>query len=345
MIIFLFCLLTTFPIFSCNSENFHNVVHIKEAELSAEQEKEHDAGSHEGKEDDDESILLPVNVHGSYFRISCQVLRLASWSYPASVGCALVNREGQKAVVDSNNQADWRIDLSRVEESLNVSTILLSNDSSWHVEFDIAGDPVIVNRSLSALKFEALLNGSSHSSNGIINNFTWVKANGGPIPHNAVHAGSEQGGTVFSRLCKLHINDAILPGKLIPHYKDNSKSVCYTVYDGVGIRDVNDDFQRKYQSEILIDSKQNSYSWVESGSSSNVQALAIIAGQIGDLPVHLCRSLERGVPPDPELRPNDLIGEYTPGYIHPQDGLCHYEFHGAKISETYEIMIHRRNNY
>ncbi|MFW7378891.1 MAG: DM9 repeat-containing protein [Oligoflexus sp.] len=300
---------------------------------------------------EDESIVIPTAIAGAY--LSCVAEEFSSEPRVAdeqNVYCAVRNQDDRNLVKinELETEIKWSFEGDEALRSkLQISA--LADHKQYHARFHF--------QNLSAAEIQSV-----KSSGKYVVGFTqgdlvlatakassqplpynWLKLDGAALPSNAFLGGSEYMNENLIYLCRVYVENGLYPGKLMPHFQDPTKTVCYTIAGNTAIESYSPDATTlQYESDALILPDAgliDRFTWVpaENGDIPD-NALATGYTNEGEL-LYACRGLEAGPPGNSNDKPNDPNGEWTPGHINPGATGCTHEYYGARLNLSYEVLV------
>lgn len=349
-----FCAAIIFAGISCSSAN------LKKAPLLSSQAFEQDTESTEqapesqvnpGSQDAsvpvpipkeeqavNEGVSPPGNISGSY--LICSEMKAPTAATPEStVNCALRdqvtnNKIDLKGLYSS---AQWSYELTDTS-NLTITHTELTASPEWHVNIKLNAptlEQVLAHR--NAIKFLLTVQDSAGVKRRelapvSLGFLKWMALDGARIPTNAVVAGTEHDGADSLFLCRLYMGSEIIPGKMIVHYNDASKSICYATFSGGALTSHSDDARTMlYRSDVLVITQgtfDDYFEWLPA-SNGLKPAQAIITGiDTSGNPLYACRGLQAA----------DSLAEQTPGVLRPGAPGCVHEYYGVNTTTSYQVL-------
>ncbi|WP_141735113.1 DM9 repeat-containing protein [Oligoflexus tunisiensis] len=292
------------------------------------------------KEDDaeEEKVIPPGNISGSY--LICMEMKSPTTAAPEStVNCALRDQKTNNkiALKTQYSSVQWSYEYSG-SGSLNILLSELLTSPEWHVTIALkAASLEEVQAQRNAVKFLLTVQDSAgvqhqEASPVSMGALRWLALDGGRIPANAAVGGTEHDGADSLFLCRLYNNGDIIPGKMIVHYNDSSKSICYATTNNGALTSHSDDARTLiYRSDVLVITQGSFDEYFEWLPASNglKPAQAIISGvdPLGN-PLYACRGLQA----------DDAVDEQTPGVLRPGAAGCSHEYYGVNITANYQVL-------
>jgi hypothetical protein len=225
--------------------------------------------------------------------------------------------------------------------SLTVSSTELAASPEWHVSYSIkANDAAVLAAQLGMIQFALNAQDAAgarfKASRALQSPFLqWTFLNGNTVPNEAAPGGTWQGTAAILYLCRIHADNEILPGKLLRHYNDPSKSVCYSVTAAVSaVQSQSEDAQTLLvPNEVLLISQgtfDDYFEWVPA-TNGQYPANAFVTGRDAQgRPLYSCRGIQ-----------NDgaLPADQTPGVLRLGSTGCVHEFQvAAQLRTSYQVL-------
>jgi Protein of unknown function (DUF3421) len=289
------------------------------------------------KEEEGETVVPPSNIAGSF--LICEPTQVVlEGDIEAQVQCALRD-ESTKSKVDLKTRFSsyaWKHEWTGTS-TLTVSAMELSNSLDWHVSYLVKGSQAAEFRAqLATLRLLLQVvdkDGIQRQAQGGVTTtqVAWLSLNGSPIPSQAALGGTWNGTVDPLYICRLHVNNEVLPGKLLVHYNDPNKSICYSINTaGQSIQSQSENAQNLLiPNDVLVIAQGNFSDYLEWVPAQNGQlpARAFASGLDSQgRALYTCRG-EQMARAEPDL---------TPGVLRPGASSCVHEF---------ELYEERRNNY
>lgn len=299
----------------------------------------------EQSDDGDESISIPKNIVGAY--LTCEEYQSATEMLPeAKVRCALRNQDTNNKV-DLDNQFanyNWSYRLAG-GNNFEVTVAELVASPEWHVSFTIKSlDLIDFQKQLNVIQFifqatDKMGIARQESSTVKIQPIQWFALNGNHIPSQAAVGGTEHDGLDFLFLCRIYANGEILPGKLIVHFDDPDKSICYSIGSEGALQSLSDDAQTLlFETDVLLiklGSFDEYFEWVPA-ENGQIPANAFIAGlDMQGAPIYSCRGLQEA----------ENLPEQTPGALRTNATGCLHEHYGAQLRTSYQVLSWKKSAF
>lgn len=287
---------------------------------------------------EDETVSPPGNISGSY--LICIEVKAPTTTTPEStVNCAVRdqktnNKIGLKGQYPS---VQWTYELAN-PDSLAIMHSELTFNPEWHVSIILKAPGLEqVQAQRNAIKFVVTVQDSAGVkrqevapvSAGFLR---WMALDGARVPTNAAVGGTEHDGADNLFLCRLYIGSEIIPGKMIVHFNDASKSICYTTYNGTALASHSDDGRTMiFRSDVLAITQGSFDEYFEWLPASNglkpTQAIITGVDTLGN-PLYACRGLQAA----------DSLSEQTPGVLRPGAPGCSHEYYGVNTTTSYQVL-------
>lgn len=285
-----------------------------------------------------EIVSPPVNISGSY--LICIEVKAATATAPElTVNCAVRDQKtnNKVALKEQYPSIQWSYELAN-SENLAIMHNELTLNPEWHVNIILKAPGLEqVRAQRNAIKFVLTVQDSA----GIkrqevapvsVGFLQWKALDGARIPTHAAVGGTERDGAGNLFLCRLYIGSEIIPGKMIVHFNDVSKSNCYTTYNGKVLASHSDDGQTMLLRSDVLTITQGSFDeyfeWLPA-SNGLKPTQAIITGldTLGN-PLYTCRGFQAA----------DTFSEHTPGVLRPGAPGCSHEYYGIHIKTSYQVL-------
>jgi hypothetical protein len=294
--------------------------------------------SKEEEDPEDEKVVPPGNISGSY--LICMETQPPTTAKPESkINCALRDQEtnNKVALQSQYTSIGWSYEYSGTG-SLNILLSTLITSPDWHVSIVLKASTLQeVQAQRNAVKFLVKVKDSAgverqEAASVSMASLRWLALDGGRIPANAVVGGTEHDGGDNLYLCRLYDNGDIIPGKMIVHYNDANKSICYATNNNGPLTSQSDDARTMiYRSDVLVITQggfDDYFEWVPS-SNGLKPARAMVAGlDPQGNPLYSCRGLQEA----------DAVAEQTPGVLRPGAAGCSHEYYTANIRTDYQVL-------
>lgn len=287
---------------------------------------------------EDELVNPPVNISGSY--LICIEVKAATATAPElTVNCAVRDQKTNNkiALKEQYPSVQWAYELVK-SDNLAIMHSELTANPEWHVSIILKStDLEQVRAQRNVIKFVVTVQDSlgikrqevAPVSAGF---FKWLAVDGSRVPTNAVVGGTERDRANNLFICRLYVGSEIIPGKMIVHFNQASKSSCYTTYNGKALASHSDDGQTMLlRSDVLVISAGSFDDYFEWLPASNglipVQAIVTGLDSLGN-PLYTCRALQAA----------DALLEQTPGVLRPRAAGCAHEFYGVHVKSRYQVL-------
>ncbi|WP_176736585.1 DM9 repeat-containing protein [Oligoflexus tunisiensis] len=291
-----------------------------------------------GDKDEKEKVAPPTNIAGAY--LLCELTKpMQTGATEAAARCALRDEKNNSKVDIKTRFASssWSYELP-VGSSLSVTITELLTSPEWHVSYSIQGtDATVLAAQIGAIKFSL----DAQDAAGVRSKATdttslpfiqWDSLGGNPVPSQAAAGGTWIGTTAILYLCRLHTGNEILPGKLLTHYNDPGKSICYSITAaGNAIQSQSEDAQTLLvPNDVLLISQgtfDEYFEWVPAANGQSPANAFVTGLDAQGRPLYSCRGVQ-----------NDgaLPADQTPGVLRPGATGCVHEF---------QLALQFRNNY
>jgi hypothetical protein len=298
-----------------------------------------------------EDVAVPLPISGAY--LTCQHESYIGTPQEPSrqaVGCSVRNKDSHALINIDDVGAEVRWFFEGDEELASKLEIdQLAGHATFHAMYrfnNLTPDQVLAVRTDAryAVEFKQDDLVLATAKSGTTTNFyDWLKIDGSTVPANAVSGGTESQGATPLYLCRVYVGEGLYPGKLIQHYNDATKSICYTVANDAPIESQSTDASTLlYANDIVtIDdpSKESYFKWV-AATQGDIPENAVAGGYNDQgVPLYVCRNQEGDPSPPDSGVSNDPDGEPTPGYIAAKTTSCVHEHFGINQSGSYEVLV------
>lgn len=291
---------------------------------------------------DSEAVVPPQVISGAF--LVCEVQRDPPPAINQATGlCALRDEQTRTKVDLANRFMDyaWKAEVPGINTVTSSSREMPAN-SSWHFQVQIkAGTAAQLDMALSGVQVGL----SVHHANGRSEAMAAPMMKGTDKPYwqglsdvwptDAIPGGTTHMGQDMLGLCRIYAAGGVFPGKML-RGRDGDPMRCLTSREGSVLDN------RAQDSDTLVSGTvpwTDRLEWVAVAPGSPLPANAYIGGvdDRGEM-LLICRSLEAGAPPDPLEKPNDPLGEWTPGYVKASNLLCQYEYYGPRANPAFQIL-------
>ncbi len=285
----------------------------------------------------EEKVSPPANISGTY--LICSEMKAASATDPQSVvNCALRDQKTNNKVNIDAGFGSKLWSYQATDSSLIVSMVELPQSLEWHISVTLKAPTMTdLQAQQGIIKFYVSVTNSAGIKFQEWANISaafvrWLSLNGAAVPSNAAIGGTEDQGRDNLYLCRIYKNGEVIPGKLMVHHSNPSKSICYATYNNGGIQSQSDDgntMQNPSDALVMTQGVFDDYfEWVPATNGLK-PATAIVTGKdvLGN-PFYTCRNLQVDAG----------VAEQTPGVLRPGASSCHHEFYGFKSNTTYQVL-------
>lgn len=286
----------------------------------------------------EEKVSPPGNISGSY--LICAESKAATDSSPESIiNCGL---RDQKTNAKINISASYVSKLWSYQTNTSTSVAMMISELTasleWHISISIkASNAAEVQAGRDSMKFYVTVQdaaGKKYQEVATVGPMflQWMALNGGTVPSTAAIGGTEDDGRENLFLCRIYMGAEVIPGKMIVHFNDSKKSICYSSFNNSAIQSHADDpAVMIYKSDVLRITDgvfDDYYEWLPS-SNGLKPANAVTTGidTLGN-PLYSCRNLQS----------DGSIQEQTPGVLRPGASTCAHEFYGVKTNSNYQVL-------
>jgi hypothetical protein len=286
----------------------------------------------------EEGVNPPSNISGSY--LICAEAKAATDALPeAVVNCGLRDDT-------TNNKVNMDVAfVSKVwsyqntgSGNLAVTFADLSKSIEWHIAVTLKGTSAAdVQAQLNAIKFYINVQDAAGVKFQEVATlgpmFTqWLALNGAKIPTNSVIGGSGKDNLYHLNLCRMYVDQEVIPGKLVPHYNNPNTSICYAIVNGLRVQSQKDDpSQTVYRSDVLriTDGIADDYfEWLPASNGIR-PATAVVTGMDAQgNSLYSCR----------HLIIDGAIVEQSPGVLRPGATACFSEYYGVRSDSNYQVL-------
>ncbi|MDQ3234885.1 MAG: DUF3421 domain-containing protein [Pseudobdellovibrionaceae bacterium] len=286
----------------------------------------------------DEKVSPPGNISGSY--LICIESKAPTAAVPEStVTCALRDQKTNNKI-DLKSQypnAQWAYDLAD-SSSLTITRTELNANPDWHLSIILKSPSMEQTQFMrNAIKFMVTVQDSAGVKRQEVAPVSfaflrWQSLDGGRVPTTAAVGGTEHDGLDNLFLCRMYLGSEIIPGKMIIHYNDASKSICYATMNGTEYASHTDDARTMiFRSDVLVIAQgtfDDYFEWLPATAGLK-PAQAIVSGldTLGN-PLYACRGLQAA----------DGMVEQTPGVLRPGAPGCSHEYYGAVTTTSYQVL-------
>lgn len=285
----------------------------------------------------EENVSPPANISGTY--LICSEMKAATEAAPeAIVNCALRDQKTNNKVNIDVGFGSKLWSYQATGNNILVSMVELPQSLEWHIAVTLKAPSMADLQAQQAsirfffsvtndagIKFQEWANISSTF-------VRWLTLNGAAVPSTSAIGGTEDQGRDILYLCRMYHDGEVIPGKLMVHNRDSTKSNCYATYNGNGIQSQSDDGNTMLRAtDVLVVTQgvfDDYFEWVPSTNGLK-PAQAIVTGKdaLGN-PLYTCRNLQV----------DGGVAEQTPGVLRPGASSCHHEFYGFESNTNYQVL-------
>jgi hypothetical protein len=288
----------------------------------------------------DENVTPPTNISGSY--LVCSETKAPTNANPESqTNCALRDQTNNSKI-DLATFASYTWSYQAPEaNSLTVTMSELPINPEWHVAISLKAPSLAeLREQRENVKFFLTVQdkaGVKHQESAGISApvLQWLALDGARVPSTSISSGVDYDGTTRLYLCRLYTNNELIPGKLINHYADSSRSMCLTTSTGnnVIISQSMDARTMLRRSDALVINQgvfSDYFEWVP-GATGSIPERAVVSGtDLNGRPQYTCRGQRDNGPP----------GDLVPGVMRTGSLGCAHLFYddGVNIIQTYQVL-------
>ncbi|WP_141731852.1 DUF3421 domain-containing protein [Oligoflexus tunisiensis] len=288
----------------------------------------------------EEGVNPPNNISGSY--LVCSETKAPTDTNPESqTNCALRDQTSNNKIdLASFASYSWSYQAPEAS-SLTVTMSELPLNPEWHVVISLKAPTLAeVRDQRMNVKFFLTVQDSAgvkhQESAGVSASvLQWLALDGARVPGTAILSGIDYDGTTSLYLCRVYTNNEVIPGKLINHYADPSRSMCLTTSNGANIilSQSMDARTMLRKSDVLVinqGSFDDYFEWV-AGSGGSISARAVTSGtDVNGKPQYTCRGQRGNGPP----------GDLVPGVIRTGATVCAHLYYddGVEVTPSYQVL-------
>ncbi|WP_141733275.1 DM9 repeat-containing protein [Oligoflexus tunisiensis] len=286
----------------------------------------------------EEKVSPPSNISGSYL-LCIETLPPTESAPEAVVSCALRDKVSNSKVnlAAKFSSTTWSYQLPS-PGNLEVLLAEINGSVEWHVAINLKAPSLAeVQAQKEAIRFFVTVQDAAgvkyQEWAPVASSFLeWMALDGAKVPAGAVVGGTQDEQTDDLFVCRVYAGGEVIPGKMIEHFRDADKSICYATMNGNSLQSQSDDGDTlQYKNDVLRITAgvfDDYLEWVPASNGDRPANAVAMGMDANGNPLYSCRNLQIA----------DDLAEQTPGVLRPGANGCTHQYFGVNTNAEYQVL-------